>query len=80
VQTQRGLEMACANYCVLRGIPWSPNMGRPVEARIYCAKALALARELSAEDPPDQTARFDLGYNLGQLGMVDPIRTKLRIR
>jgi eukaryotic-like serine/threonine-protein kinase len=72
VQTKRGLEMACANYCVLLGIPWSPNMGRPVEARIYCGKAPALARELSAEDPQDQTARFDLGYNLGQLGMVEP--------
>ena len=47
-------------------------MGRPAEARTYCGKALALARELSAADPKDQTARFDLGYNLGQLGMVEP--------
>lgn len=72
VQTKRGLEMAYANYCALLGIPWSPNMGRPAEARTYCGKALALARELSAADPKDQTARFDLGYNLGQLGMVEP--------
>jgi tetratricopeptide (TPR) repeat protein/tRNA A-37 threonylcarbamoyl transferase component Bud32 len=72
VQTKRGLLMADANYCALLGIPWSPNMGRPAEARTYCGKASALARALSAADPQDQTARFDLGYNLGQLGMLDP--------
>ncbi len=72
VQTKRGLEMAYGNYCALLGIPWSPNMGRPAEARTYCGKALDLARELSAADPKDQTARFDLGYNLAQLGMVEP--------
>jgi len=47
-------------------------MGRPTEARTYCEKALALSRELSAADPKDETARFDLGYNLGQLGMIEP--------
>jgi tetratricopeptide (TPR) repeat protein len=71
-QTEHGLLMTYADYCVLLGIPWSANMGRPAEARIYCQKALALARQLSAADPKDQTARFDLGYNLGQLGMVEP--------
>jgi tetratricopeptide (TPR) repeat protein len=47
-------------------------MGRYAEAREYCEKSVALARKMSASDPQDQTARFDLGMSVGQLGMVEP--------
>ncbi len=54
------------------GIPWSFNMGRFAEARSYCQKSVALARELAGADPQDKTARYDLGVSLGRLGMVEP--------
>jgi len=71
-QTQRSLMDDYSNYCELLGVPWSANLGRPAEARIYCEKSVAMARELSSADPQDQTARFDLGTGLAELGMIDP--------
>jgi tetratricopeptide (TPR) repeat protein len=72
VQTQRRLMEDYSDYCVLLGVPWSVNLGRPAEARSYCEKSVAIARELSGADAQDQTARFDLGYTLVVLGEVDP--------
>jgi tetratricopeptide (TPR) repeat protein len=72
VQTQRRLMQDYSNYCALLGVPWSANLGRPAEARRYCEKSVAIARELSSADQKDQTARFDLGYTLAVLGEVDP--------
>jgi serine/threonine protein kinase len=69
---ERRLFVSYGNYCVLLGIPWSANMNRPAEARRYCEKSVAIARELSASDPLNQTALFDLGISFGQLGMVEP--------
>jgi tetratricopeptide (TPR) repeat protein len=69
---QRNLLVAYGNYCGLLGIPWLVNLGRPAEATVYCEKSVALARELSAADRNDNTAQYDLGVSLGQLGMVDP--------
>jgi tetratricopeptide (TPR) repeat protein len=71
-QTQRNLLGAYRDYCELLGVPWSANMGRSAEARSYCEKSVAMARELSGADPRDQTARFDVGFNLAELGMIDP--------
>ena len=71
-QAQRRLQEDYSDYCALLGVPWSANMGRPAEARTYCEKSVAIARELSNADPLDQTARFDLGSNLSALGMIDP--------
>ena len=72
ISVQRNLVVAYGNYAALLGINWSPNMGRYAEAREYCQKSVALARKMSASDPQDQTARFDLGMSVGQLGMVEP--------
>jgi tetratricopeptide (TPR) repeat protein/tRNA A-37 threonylcarbamoyl transferase component Bud32 len=69
---ERRLFVSYGNYCVLLGIPWSANMNRPTEARIYCEKSVAIARELAGSDPLNQTARYDLGISFGQLGMVEP--------
>ncbi len=74
---QRRLFVAYGNYCVLLGIPWSANMGKPAEARGFCEKSAAIARELSAADPLNQTGRMDLGVALGQLGMIDPDADKV---
>jgi serine/threonine protein kinase len=69
---ERRLFVSYGNYCVLLGIPWSANMNRPAEARTYCEKSVAIARELSGSDPLNQTALYDLGISFGQLGMVEP--------
>ena len=69
---QRNLLVVYGNYCGLLGIPWLVNLGRSAEATVFCEKSVALARELSAADPKDNTAQYDLGVSLGQLGMIDP--------
>ncbi len=69
---RRNLMIVCGNYAALLGIPWSQNLNRPAEARIYAAKSVALARETVEADANDVTARRDLGISLGNLGMVDP--------
>jgi tetratricopeptide (TPR) repeat protein len=69
---RRNLLVAYGNYAALLGIPWSPNLGRPEQARLYAAKAVALGREMVAADAADATARHDLGMSLSRLGMIDP--------
>ncbi|HEY4382819.1 MAG TPA: protein kinase [Acidobacteriaceae bacterium] len=69
---RRSLMINYGNYTTLLGNPWSPNLGRPAEARIYGAKCVALAREIAAADPNDVTARHDLGMSLNRLATIDP--------
>jgi serine/threonine protein kinase len=69
---RRGLMITYGNYSALLGNPWSPNLGRPEEARVYGAKCVALARETAAADANDATARHDLGMSLSRLGTIDP--------
>lgn len=69
---RRNLMIAYGNYALLLGIPWSPNLNRPEEARVYGKKCVALAREILRADSNDVTARRDLAMSLGRLGMVDP--------
>ena len=70
--TRRNLMVAYGNYATTLGIPWGANLGRPAEARVYAAKAVALARESVSSDPQDATARYDLGIALSRQGMIDP--------
>jgi tetratricopeptide (TPR) repeat protein len=72
VLVERRLFVAYGNYCILLGMPWSANMGRPAEARRSCEKSAAIAQDLATADPLNQTARIDLGVALGQIGMIDP--------
>ena len=69
---RRNLMIAYGNYEVLLGIPWSANLNRPAEARVYGLKCVALARAEVRDDPNDVTARRDLGMSLSRLGMLDP--------
>jgi hypothetical protein len=69
---RRNLLMAYGNYASLLGIPWSPNLGRPEEARIYAAKAVAIARTMVAADVNNATGKHDLGMSLSRLGTIDP--------
>jgi len=66
------LMVAYGNYALLLGIPWSPNLGRPAEARVYAGKAAAIARGMLNAEPKNATARRDLAMTLGRLGMIDP--------
>lgn len=72
IETHRGLFVAYGNYAAVLGIPWSPNLGRPADAREMATKCVALARESVAADSQDATARFDLAMALGRMGMIDP--------
>ena len=76
-QVRRSLMINYGNYAALLGMPWTPNLGRPAEARIYGAKCVALAREIAAADPNDVTARHDLGMSLSRLGTIDPGPTEV---
>ena len=69
---RRNLLIVYGNYTMLLGIPASPNLGRPDEARVYATKGVALARETVAADANDATARRDLAMILGRLGMIEP--------
>jgi eukaryotic-like serine/threonine-protein kinase len=69
---RRNLLIAYGNYATVLGIPWSANLGRPDEARIYARKCVELARETVGADANDATGRHDLGMSLGRLGMIDP--------
>jgi tetratricopeptide (TPR) repeat protein len=68
---RRNLLIAYGNYCTLLGVPWSPNLGRYDEARIYASKGVELARAMVAADPENVTARHDLGMILTRLGTID---------
>ena len=72
VAIRRNLMIAYGNYATLLGIPWSANLGKPEEARIYARKSVELARETVAGDANDITGRHDLGMSLSRLGMIDP--------
>ena len=72
VSIRRNLLIVYGNYVLLLGVPWSQNLDRPAEARVYAQKAIAIARETVRADPQDATARRDLGVILGRLGMIDP--------
>jgi tetratricopeptide (TPR) repeat protein len=69
---RRNLLIVYGNYTMLLGVPASPNLGRPDEARIYAAKGVALARATVAADASDATGRRDLAMILGRAGMIDP--------
>ncbi|HEY5329722.1 MAG TPA: serine/threonine-protein kinase [Acidobacteriaceae bacterium] len=69
---RRSLIITYGNYAALLDIPWTPNLGRPEQARIYAAKSVAVARDELAADTKNATARLDLAMSLGRLGMVDP--------
>jgi tetratricopeptide (TPR) repeat protein len=69
---RRNLLVVYGNYTMMLGIPNTPNLGRPDEARLYAAKGVALARETVAADAGDATGRRDLAMILGRLGMIDP--------
>ena len=72
VVLRRGLMVVYGNYATLLGMPWSVNLGRFAEAREYCAKAVAIARDLVKADPQNATARYDLAMSLARFGMVEP--------
>jgi serine/threonine protein kinase len=69
---RRNLLIVYGNYTMMLGIPNTPNLGRPDEARLYAAKGVALARETVATDAGDATGKRDLAMILGRLGMIDP--------
>ena len=69
---RRDLIVVYGNYSRLLDIGWGDNLDRHEEARTYCRKSVALARELARADPHDMTAQFDLGVSLSRLGMVEP--------
>jgi tetratricopeptide (TPR) repeat protein len=69
---RRDLLVPYGNYASVLGMPWRANLGRSAEARVYCQKSVALARELADADPNNATAQFDWGVALARLGMVDP--------
>lgn len=69
---RRNLMIAYGNYEVLLGIPWSPNLNRPAEARVYGRKCIALARAEVKDDPNDVTAKRDLGMSLSRFGTLPP--------
>ena len=70
--TRRNLMIAYGNYATILGIPWSPNLNKPVEAHIYARKCVELARQTVETDVNDATARHDLGMSLSRLGMIEP--------
>jgi tetratricopeptide (TPR) repeat protein len=72
VAFQRNLLVSYGNYAALLGVPWLPNLGRPVDARAAAAKAVSLARSMVNEDPQDATARFNLSMSLVRLGSIEP--------
>lgn len=72
VAVMRNLLVVYGNYAALLGLPWTTNLGRTAEAREYCAKAVAIARELVAADPQNATARFDLAVALSRQGTAEP--------
>ena len=69
---RRDLIVVYGNYSGILGMPWQSNLGRYEEARAYCRRSVALARELAKADPRNMTAQYGLGMALSRLGMVDP--------
>jgi len=69
---RRDLLVVYGNYSSLLETGWGENPERRAEARAYCEKSVALARELVKAAPHDMTAQYDLGVALSRLGMVEP--------
>ena len=69
---KRNLMIVYGNYATVLGIPWSANLNKPAEARVYAGKCVELARQIVEADANDVTARHDLGMSLSRLGMIDP--------
>ncbi len=69
---QRNMIVVYGNYAALLGEPWSPNLGKPDEARAACQEGVKIARRLASLDAHDANARFDLAVSLSHLGTVPP--------
>ena len=64
VLTRRSLMITYGNLGGTLGSPLFPNLGDAAGARVYCAKALAIARDLAKADSNDQLAQYDLASAL----------------
>jgi hypothetical protein len=71
VDLRQNLLISYGNYAALLGLPWSPNLGRVAEARVYAGKSVEMARELAQADPQDVTAQVNLGVAMSHLAMLD---------
>jgi eukaryotic-like serine/threonine-protein kinase len=69
---RRNLMVAYGNYALLLGMPWSPNLGRFGDARLFARKSVDIARTAVAADSGDVTAHHDLAVALARLGMIEP--------
>jgi tetratricopeptide (TPR) repeat protein len=72
IDLQRSLMVAYGNYAAILGIPWTPNLARPQEAREASLHSVRMARRLVSADAQNATARVDLGRSLTRLGSIDP--------
>jgi tetratricopeptide (TPR) repeat protein len=57
---QRNLMLAYSRLADVLGYPGLPNLGDPEAAAGYLRKCLSVAQAISAADPTDQNARFDI--------------------
>jgi hypothetical protein len=57
---QRNLMLAYSHLGDILGYPGLPNLGRPDAAVEYFRKCFTVAKTISAADPTDQIARFDV--------------------
>ena len=64
VLTRRSLMITYGNLGATLGSPLFPNLGDTAAARVYCQKALAIARDLAKADRNDQLAQYDLSSAL----------------
>jgi len=64
VLTRRSLMITYGNLGGTLGSPLFPNLGDAAGARVYCQKALAIARDLAKADRNDQLAQYDLASAL----------------
>jgi tetratricopeptide (TPR) repeat protein len=78
---RRDLIVVYGNYSRLLYVGWEGNLDRHAEARAYCEKSVALAREL-AQDSRNLTAQYDLEWRFcvwgwcGQPSRVCPSRCR----
>ena len=64
VLTRRSLMITYGNLGATLGNPLFPNLGDAAGARVYCEKALVIARDLANADRNDQLAQYDLASAL----------------
>jgi tetratricopeptide (TPR) repeat protein len=72
VDLRSNLLICYGNYAALLGMPWSANLGRLAEARVYAGKSVTLARDLAKLDPQDSTAQLNLSLAMAHTAMIDP--------